>query len=163
MSTTSRSSQPTKSTGSCEAAASRVSRSNPTGPGELPRPGRSVQRRRAVNPSAARALAMLTQQPIFAAPVPQIHVGPRGADGSILVDDRASNRRFLVYTPRRDSQFRAGYRSGLWYVRIPGDIQPSPRSQAFPTAVAAIDTLRLPRGLLPQAEGSRPHCRVLWS
>ena len=163
MSTTSKPSQPTRKTGCSEAADTRVSRPNLTRTGESPRPGRTVQRRRAVNSASAWALAMLTQQPIFAAPVPQIHVGPRGADGSILVDDRASNRRFLVYTPRRDSQFRSGYRAGLWYVRTPGDIQPSPRSQAFPTAAAAIDTLRLPSGLPPQAERTRPLCRVLWS
>jgi hypothetical protein len=116
-----------------------------------------------MNPASARALALLTRQPIFAAPVPQIHVGPRGADGSILVDDRASDRRFLVYTPRLDSQFRAGYRAGLWYVRTPGDIESSPRSPGFPTPVAAIDTLRSPRRLPAPAPGPRPRCRVIWS
>jgi hypothetical protein len=106
---------------------------------------------------------MLTRQPISAVPVPQVHIGPRGADGSILVDDRASVRRFLVYTPRLDSQFRAGYRAGLWYVRTSGDVEPLPRSRGFPTAVAAIATLRFPQSLPPQAVSPRPLRRVIWS
>jgi hypothetical protein len=106
---------------------------------------------------------MLTRQPIFAAPVLQVHVSPRGADGSIQVDDRASDRRFVVYTPRLESQFRAGYRAGQWYVRTPGDVEPSPRSPGFPTPVAAIDMLRSPRSLTPRAASPGPRSRVFWS
>ena len=107
---------------------------------------------------------MLTRQPVFAVPVPQIHVGPRAADGSILVDDRASNRRFRVYTPRLNSQFRAGYRAGLWYLRTAGDAEPSPRSPGFPTPDAAVETLRAAsRDISPQAPRLAPHCRVIWS
>jgi hypothetical protein len=106
---------------------------------------------------------MLTRLPIFAAHVPEVHIGPRGTDGSILVVDRASDRRFLVYTPRLDSQFRAGYRAGLWYLRTSGDVEPSPRSPGFPTAAAAIDTLRLSRSLPPRGVSPRPLCRVIWS
>jgi hypothetical protein len=90
---------------------------------------------------------MLSRQPIFAADVPRLHVGRTGADGSIQVDDRALDRRYLVYTPRLNSQFQAGYRAGLWYVRTPGDVELSPRSPGFPTAVAAVDMLRSPQGL----------------
>jgi hypothetical protein len=140
-------------------------RSMTTQPGVRPGGDRpNERRRRATNPSSARALAMLTRQPVFAAAVPQLHVGPRGADGSMLVDDRASDRRFRVYTPRHDSQFRAGYRAGLWYVRTPGDIEPTPRSPGFPTAGAAVDMLRSSsRGLPPQTARPGPRCRVIWS
>lgn len=127
------------------------------------RRGASQRRRKAIDPSSAQALAMLTRQPISAAPIPRVHVGKRSADGSILVDDRALDRRFLVYTPRLESQFRAGYRAGLWYVRTPGDAEPSPRSPGFPDPVAAIDRLRSPRGLPDPAASPRPRCRVIWS
>lgn len=125
------------------------------------RPGR--RRGRAIDPSSAQALALLTRHPISAAPIPRVHIGPRGTDGSIVVDDRASDRKFVIYTPRRDSQFRAGYRAGLWYVRVAGDHEPSPRSPGFPTAVAAIETIRSPRNVPIRAASSRPHPRVIWS
>jgi hypothetical protein len=107
---------------------------------------------------------MLTRQPVFAASVPRIHVGPKAVDGSILVDDRASNRRFRVYTPMHNSQFRAGYRNGLWYLRSAGDTEPSPRSPGFPTPDAAVDTLRTAsRELSCRTPSHGPHCRVIWS
>jgi hypothetical protein len=134
-------------------------------PGERPSVRKhSGRRKMPTNPSSASALAMLTRQPIFAASVPQIHVGPRAADGSILVDDRASNRRFRVYTPRLNSQFRAGYRAGLWYLRSAGDADPSPRSPGFPTPSAAVDTLRAAsRDSSRRAPSHGPRCRVIWS
>jgi hypothetical protein len=134
-------------------------------PGERPSERKPGERRKmAKNPSSASALAMLTRQPIFAASMPQIHVGPRAADGSILVDDRASNRRFRVYTPRLNSQFRAGYRAGLWYLRSAGDADPSPRSTGFPTPSAAVDTLRATsREFTRQAPSHGTRCRVIWS
>ncbi len=140
-------------------------RSVSTQPSERPDGNRpNERRRRATNPSSAHALAMLTRQPVFAVPVPRLHVGPRGADGSLLVDDRASDRRFWVYTPRLDSQFRAGYRAGRWYVRTPGDVEPTPRSPGFPTAKAAVDMLgSSPRSLPPQVARHGPRCRVIWS
>jgi hypothetical protein len=117
-----------------------------------------------MSPSSAYALAMLTRQSIFAAPVPRLHVGPRGADGSMLVDDRASDRRFRVYTPRLDSQFRAGYRAGLWYVRTVGDVEATPRSPGFSTPAVAIDTLRSARrSVPPQTARQGTRCRVIWS
>jgi hypothetical protein len=117
-----------------------------------------------MDPSSAHALAMLTRQPIFAVPVPQLHVGPRGADGSVLVDDRASDRRFRVYTPRLDSQFREGHRAGLWYVRTLGDVEPAPKSPGFATPGAAVDMLRSSsRSRPPQAAHRGPRCRVIWS
>ena len=106
---------------------------------------------------------MLTRQPIFADPVPQVHIGPRGADGSILVDDRASDRRFLVYTPRLDSQFRAGHRAGLWYVRTPGDVEPSPRSPGFSHCRRGHRYTSAPPEPPPRAASPRTLCRVIWS
>lgn len=156
-------SQPSKATGSGETTESQLSCPGAMQLRRRPETGKTGHRRRAINPSSAQALAMLTRQPIFATPVPQVHIGPRGTDGSILVDDRASDRRFVVYSPRLDSQFRAGYRAGSWYVRDTGDVEPSPRSPAFPTAVAAIDTLRIPRNLPPRDASPRTLCRVIWS
>ncbi len=157
--TTTRPSQPLQSAGSGQSGDSGVAGLAPTWPGEPPRGERlNERRRRAANPASAHALAMLTLRPIFSASVPRLHVGPRGSDGSMLVDDRASGRRFWVYTPRHNDQFRAGYRAGLWYVRTSGDVEPSPRSPGFPTAAAALDTLRSPS----RGAGHRPRCRVIW-
>lgn len=158
-----RTSQPSTPTGPGGPGESRASRPATPQNGEQPAGERPSRRRKAIDPSSAQALAMLTRQPIFAAPVPRVHIGPRAADGSILVDDRISDRKFLVYTPRLESQFRAGYRAGRWYVRTPGDAEPSPRSLGFPDAAAAIDTLRTPCNPSPAAEGFRPRCRVIWS
>jgi hypothetical protein len=146
--TTAQPSQTSRTTRSGEPGDASLSHPLAAQPGA--KPGREQpreRRRRATNPSSAMALAMLTRQPVFATSVPRLHVGRTGADGSILVDDRASDQRFLIYTPRLNSQFRAGYRAGLWYVRIPGDPEPSPRSPGFPTAVAAVETLGSPQGL----------------
>ena len=139
---TPRSSQPSQSADPVRSGDPGVARSGAAQAGaRLQGEGGAVRKRRATNPASAHALAMLTLHPVFSTAVSRLHVGPRGTDGSMLVDDRASGRRFRVYTPRLDSQFRAGYRAGLWYVRTPGDVEPSPRSPGFPTAGAAIDTL----------------------
>lgn len=107
---------------------------------------------------------MLTQHPIFAAAVPRFHIGPRTADGSRLVDDRASARRFRVYTPRLDVQFRAGYRAGLWYLRAVDDLEPSPRSPGYATAGEAVATLRdASHRTAASPKSCHPHCRVVWS
>ena len=48
----------------------------PTAPAtEPPRKARTV--RRPVDPNSGRALAMLTLMPVFAAPVPRLHVEPK--------------------------------------------------------------------------------------
>lgn len=140
-----------------------------TAPGASPTGGRpdgatpTRRRRRATDPGSAEALAMLTRLPVFGAPVSRLHVGRRGADGSVLVDDRVSDRRFLVYTPRRESEFRAGHCAGLWYVRTTGDAEPSPRSAGFPTAAAAIEDLRSLRRPSPRPASHPQFRRVLWS
>ena len=164
--TTARPSQPLRPTETEKPGDSCVPPPMATQPGERTegkRPGER-RRRRATNPSSATALAMLTLRPVFATALPQLHIGPRRADGSMLVDDRASDRRFWVYTPRLNSQFRAGYRAGLWYLRTAGDVEPSPRSSGFPTASAAVATLRSDSQSLPlPAVSPRPDCRIVWS
>jgi hypothetical protein len=157
--------QPPKAAEPGQQGDSRMPHSTVTQHGERPDGDRpNERRRRRTNPSSAHALAMLTRQPIFAASVPRLHVGPKGADGSMLVDDRASDRRFRIYTPRRNSEFRAGYRAGLWYVRNLGDVEAAPRSPGFPTPGAAVDTLRSsPRSLPPRSAYRGPRCRVIWS
>lgn len=133
-------------------------------PGKRPAPDPSRERRRAPTSSAsAHALAMLTRQPVFTAQVPRLHVGQRGADGSMLVDDRASDRRYRVYTPRLDSEFRAGHRAGLWYMRTLGDIEPAPRSPGFATPGAAVETLGSSPRSPHQSVNRGSHCRVIWS
>jgi hypothetical protein len=92
--------------------------------------------------SSAHALAMLSRQPIHAAPIPRFHAAPKVADGTLLVDDRASGEQFTVYTPRFVSQFRAGHRAGLWYLRPATDVGPAPRSPGFATARDAVEALR---------------------
>ncbi len=103
---------------------------------------------------SSRPRALLMQQPITATPVPRIHVGPCRPDGSITVCDRATGRTFLVYTPRRNSEFHAGHLAGLWYVRTSEDDGASPVSPGFPTTVAAIETIRSPH---VSARGTRDH------
>jgi hypothetical protein len=163
--TTARPSHPSQTNETGRPDASCVPCPEASQPGERPAERKPSERRRqATNPSSAHALAMLTRQPVFAVSVPQVHIGPRAADGSILVDDRASNRRFRVYTPRLNSQFRAGYRAGLWYLRTAEDAEPSPRSPGFPTPGAAVDTLRAAsRNLSPLTASRGPRCRVIWS
>lgn len=115
------------------------------------------------DPNSARALALLMQQPVTATPVPRVHVGQRRADGSITVHDRATDRAFLVYTPRRDSEFRTGHRTGLWYVRAASGGEASPTSPGFRTAIEGIEAIRSPRVPAIEAPGHRPRYRVLWS
>lgn len=134
----------------------------PTAPGAPAPP--PAPRRRPTDGSSARALAMLTRRPVFAAALPQLHVSGRAVDGSIVVDDRGDERRVRVYTPRLNSQFRAGYHAGLWYLRTPGDVEPSPRSPGYRTQADALNSLRaISRGRTsPSARGGAP-CRVIWS
>src|SRR5271168_901096 len=75
-------------------------------------------RRLPAYPGSAQALAMLTLLPVFATPVPRLHVEPKAPDGRLMVYDRASDKRFVVYTPRFRAQFNDGHRAGLWYVRL---------------------------------------------
>jgi hypothetical protein len=102
---------------------------------------------------------------IFAMPVPRHHVEPRAPDGSRLVHDRATNQRFVVYSPRFVYQFRAGHRAGRWYLRLTTDAGTAPRSVEFPTALDAILALRAGDWRLSHPRRHRPakRCRVIWS
>jgi hypothetical protein len=118
-----------------------------------------------VYPGSAQALAMLTLWPVFATPVPRLHVEPKAPDGRLIVYDRASGEQFVVYAPRFVSQFRGGHRAGQWYLRPVSDVGTTPRSLAFPTARAAIETLKGGRWSLSSTPRYRPdpRLRVIWS
>ena len=108
---------------------------------------------------------MLTLLPVFATPVPRLHVEPRSPDGRLIVYDRALGERFVVYAPRFVSEFRGGHRAGQWYLRPVSDVGPAPRSLAFSTARAAIEALKAGRWSLSITPRYRPdpRLRVIWS
>jgi len=122
-------------------------------------------RRLPVYPGSAQALAMLTLLPVFATPVPRLHVEPKAPDGRLIVYDRALGEQFVVYAPRFVSQFRGGHRAGQWYLRSVSDVGTTPRSLAFPTARAAIEALKGGRWSLSSTPRYRPdpRLRVIWS
>jgi hypothetical protein len=122
-------------------------------------------RRSASLSSSVYALAMLMRQPLCAAPVPRFHIKSRGVDFSLFVLDRASGEQYQVYTPSFVSQFRAGYRADLWYVRRTTDVEITPRSPGFATASDAVEALRASSwSLSPPAVDRRPSgYRVSWS
>jgi hypothetical protein len=118
-----------------------------------------------VYPDSARALAMLTLLPVFATPVPRLHVEPKAPDGRLIVYDRALGGQYVVYAPRFVSQFRDGHRAGQWYLRPVLDVGTVPRSVAFSTARAAIEALEAGRWNLSSNPQYRPdpRLRVIWS
>jgi hypothetical protein len=142
--------------------------SDPMGSGDaaIPPAGttRPRRRRRRSLESSRRALAMLSLLPVHALPVPKVHVEPRRPDGTIAVFDRPTGTQLIVYTPRFDRQFRAGHRSGSWYVRPLLELGSEPVSPDFPTAKAAIDAVaqdRWRKGVRPSSMGG-PVIRVIW-
>ena len=118
-------------------------------------------------PGSAEALNMLTLRPVFTTPVPRHHVESRAPDGSRLVHDRATSERFVVYSPRFVDQFKAGHRAGLWYLRPSTDVEATPRSVGFPTALAAVEAVRAGEWRLSRSHPDRDRpgkpCRVIWS
>jgi hypothetical protein len=107
---------------------------------------------------------MLSLLPVHALPVPKVHVEPRRPDGTIAVFDRPTGTQLIVYTPRFDRQFRAGHRSGSWYVRPLLELGGEPVSPDFPTAKAAIEAVaqgRWRKGGRPSSL-STPVIRVIW-
>jgi hypothetical protein len=118
-----------------------------------------------VYPGSAQALAMLTLWPVFATPIPRLHVARKAPDGRLIVYDRALGEQFVVYAPRFVSQFRGGHRGGHWYLRPVSDVGTSPRSRAFATASAAIEALKGGRWGLASTPRYRPdpRLRVIWS
>jgi hypothetical protein len=122
-------------------------------------------RKLARHSTSLHALTMLTRQSVFAASLPRFHVKPRWVDGTLLVHDRALDEQFRVYTPRFVSQFRAGHRSGLWYLRPAGDLGFAPQSHGFPTVRDAIEALRSSDWSPSPSPANRlrARCRVIWS
>jgi hypothetical protein len=119
-------------------------------------------RRRAI--SVSRALAMLTLLPVHATSVPRVHVELRQPDGTLKILDRFTGQQLIVYTPRFTQQFRAGHRSGRWYVRPVTHVGIDPMSQSFPTARGAIQGVTAGRWSLRSnsAKGHQEQVRVLW-
>ena len=145
-------------------ASTRTPAPTPSIPPEAPVRKAKVQRP-PVYPGSAQALAMLTLTPVFATPVPRLHIEPKAADGRLIVYDRALGGRYVVYAPRFVSQFRGGHRSGHWYVRPLSDAGNAPRSVTFSTARAAIEALKTGRWSLSSNPRYRPdpRLRVIWS
>ena len=141
--------------------------------GDGPRRKPGERRRMATNPSSASALAMLTRQPIFAASVPQIHVGPRAADGSILVDDRASNkdsasiRRGSTPSSAPDTAPACGTRGprGMPIPRRGARASPRPTRPLIPSAPPpGSSPARAPRHAAPAAASSGHRAaRLTWT
>jgi hypothetical protein len=128
---------------------------------------KSRVRRQLTIPGSAEALSMLTLLPVFTTPVPRHHIEPRAVDGSLMIHDRATSDQFVVYSPRFVSQFRAGHRAGLWYLRPATDVGVAPQSAGFRSAEAAVEALR-GGAWRPQSAKTRVHdratvCRVRWS
>ncbi len=136
----------------------------PSAPAKVP-PRKARVVRIPVYPNSGQALAMLTLMPVFATPVPRLHVEPKAPDGRLMVYDRASGECFVVYTPRFRSEFSAGHRAGQWYVRLVSDIGTASGSLGFPTARAAIEALK--NGCWRLSHAPRPRSaarfRVIWS
>ena len=138
--------------------------STPSVPAPVP-PRKARVVRVPVYPNSRQALAMLTLMPVFATPVPRLHVEPKAPDGRLMVYDRASREYFVVYTPRFRTQFREGHRAGQWYVRLASDFAAPLCSLGFATAVAAIEALKAGRWRLLNAPRRRTaeRLRVIWS
>jgi hypothetical protein len=98
---------------------------------------------------------MLTLLPVHATPVPRVHVQPRRPDGTLRVLDRPTGQQLVVYTPRFIHQFRAGHRSGRWYVRPATCVGSEPQSPGFVSARAAIEALTAGRWSLESLLANR--------
>jgi hypothetical protein len=122
-------------------------------------------RRRPVAAGCLKALAMLIQNPITHAPIPRMHLAPVKSVGTLIVHDRASGERFRIYTPKFESQFRAGHRYGFWYARPVNTTGAQPASRGFATARDAVDALRQGRwSLADPVDKTAPKSlvRIIW-
>ncbi len=126
--------------------------------GPAPASPRPRSRRRSI--PASRTLAMLTLLPVQATSVPRVHVEPRQPDGTLRVLDRFTGQQLIVYTPRFTQQFRAGHRSGRWYVRPVTHVGTDPTSQSFPTARGAIQGVTGGRWSLRSSSAKSPQEQV---
>jgi hypothetical protein len=82
----------------------------------------------------------------------------------LRVLDRFTGQQLIVYTPRFTQQFRAGHRSGRWYVRLVTHVGTDPTSQSFSTARGAIQGVTAARWSLrsSSANGPQERVRVIW-
>ena len=121
-------------------------------------------RRRPRNQASQRALAMLKLFPVAAATVPRIHIEKPASVEGLRIFDRPTGQRLVVYTPRFNSQFKAGHHSGRWYVRPVDDAGLEPLGPSFATAKAAVEAVASGRwsftALLAERQGLR--LRVIW-
>jgi hypothetical protein len=127
----------------------------------------SLRRTQPKYPGSKEALSMLTLRSVFTTPMPRHHVEPRAVDGALVVLDRATSERFVVYSPRFVFQFRAGHHAGLWYLRPARDLGATPRSTGYRTARAAVEALRDGvwglTGAKTHAHRRGNNCRADWS
>jgi hypothetical protein len=107
---------------------------------------------------------MLTLLPVHATSVPRVHVEPRQPNGTLRVLDRPTGQQLIVYTPRFNQQFRAGHRSGRWYVRPVTYVGSDPQSSSFTTARAALEAVTAGRWSLDSVTAHRAGLplRVIW-
>lgn len=78
---------------------------------------------------------------LVGSPLPRLHVSPKRADGRLYVHDRLTGAELMIYTPRFNSQFRTGHRSGRWYVKPADEVGSTPRSIGFGTAREAVEAV----------------------
>jgi hypothetical protein len=130
---------------------------------EMSQAGKRRRQRKARECQAA--MTLLTLRPVFATPVPRLHVEPKAPDGTLLIHDRATSDSFVVYSPRFHRQFHAGHHAGKWYLRPLQDLGAAPCSPAFPAAGLAVDALRTGRWRTSAETSftSRKRPRVIWS
>jgi hypothetical protein len=141
-------------------SAGRLGDPSPIVPTALARQDRPRRRQVLVS----QALTMLTLLPVRATSVPRLHVEPRRPDGTLVVLDRFTGKQLMVYTPRFDQQFRAGHRSGRWYVRPFNYVGANPVSQSFCTARGAIDAVTAGHwGLDSRLTTAARQFLVIWS
>lgn len=94
-------------------------------------------------PPLRASMALLTLHPVQTSALPLLHIGTKAPNGTVMVYDRASGRRFVVYSPRFIHEFRTGHRAGFWYFRSATTVEGDPQSQGYMSARAAFDALRL--------------------
>src|SRR5262249_13786940 len=127
----------------CESACSPLSA---VGPRRNPPERKLIRPRQSPSsPACWCAMRMLLKWPVWAIAVPRLHVEQNMSGGTMIVNDRASGERFVIYTPRFKCQFRAGHRACLWYLRPIKDVGAEPRSSAYTSPRALIDALTTPR------------------
>ncbi len=105
---------------------------------------------------ATQSLRMLSLLPVGGTTVPRLHMERDKPNGMLRVLDRFTGQQLIVYTPRFTQQFRAGHRSGQWYVRPDSYIGATPLSQCFTTPKNAIKGVTTGHWNLPSSFVAAP-------